>query len=432
MHSLIIRTIAGLVILCSPLLSMAGQPIINVALQSGASTSLPQGATGTANYIVTLNANAPSNFPALSVTGGLPAGVTQVTNGTSSCLGSSTVCGSSFNLSPGGNCCLMLQLTASNMTLGNNTVAPIVSTTPATYAGVATSLTVTITRAAGNTTLTVPSTGTIPVNNGQGSLVVTNTGAEIAYNVQAELPAGWTGVTQDKADCATISPNGGTCTLLFSSTTAYVAQSGITVTGENVTSPPTTALAFTVDGYLVFNTSGNSIAYVIDTSDIGSTKAWDSSKCNFGLGTSRCVETNATSNTDGEYLDSTGNTYCIITGSCTRGTPIGVQSPVNAAGSCYNLTISAGSTVLNGTWYLPAIDELGDIYSSLKVNGFGNLGTGSPFYWSSTEYSGPTDPFSCPSAGACAWEQSFAAGGFHSNVPKSIYNSVRCAQAITY
>jgi hypothetical protein len=95
---------------------------------------------------------------------------------------------------------------------------------------IAASVPVTITvGAASSTTLTVPPTGIIPVNDGQGSLVVTNTGQNTAYNVQAVLPTEWVpAVFQNSSDCRTIA-SGETCTLSFSSTTPYVAQGGITV-----------------------------------------------------------------------------------------------------------------------------------------------------------------------------------------------------------
>lgn len=132
-----------------------------------------------------------------------------------------------------------------------------------------------------NTTLTVSSTGTIPVYSGApgspGTLTVTNTGANIAANVSASLPGAWTGVTQDATGCVTIAANGGTCTLNFTSTTPYVAQGGITVTGDNITSPPTTALAFSIDGYLVWSVSGTSpaaTALVLANSDTSTVSPW--------------------------------------------------------------------------------------------------------------------------------------------------------------
>jgi trimeric autotransporter adhesin len=76
------------------------------------------------------------------------------------------------------------------------------------------------------------------VNGISGNLTVTNTGTTSALNVSATLPDDWTGVVQDATDCMTVSPNGGTCTLTFTSTLPYVAQTNIPVTGDNIAAPP--------------------------------------------------------------------------------------------------------------------------------------------------------------------------------------------------
>jgi hypothetical protein len=77
------------------------------------------------------------------------------------------------------------------------------------------------------------------------------------------------------------------------------------------------------------------------------------------------------------------NTIDIINGCTSEGT---------AAKICYDL-------ILNGysDWFLPSKDELGLMYTNLKVNGFGDF-TGQ-FYWSSTE--GPDND---------AWAQIFNSG----------------------
>ncbi len=90
-----------------------------------------------------------------------------------------------------------------------------------------------------------------------------------------------------------------------------------------------------------------------------------------------------------------------------------------------------------GTWYLPAICELGgpgegescssglaNIDTNLVQLGFGGLNGG--LYWSSTEYS--ASPVNI------AWAQYFAAGGgsIQEGLTKNIPTATRCARAMTY
>ena len=127
------------------------------------------------------------------------------------------------------------------------------------------------------TTLIVDAMGVVPVNGGPGTITVTNTGTtDTAFNVSATLPGGWIGVTQDASNCTAIAPNGGTCTLSFTSTTPYVAQGNIALTGDNVSTPPTTALAFSLDGYLVYAVPTASTALVIASSDAPGMVVWSS------------------------------------------------------------------------------------------------------------------------------------------------------------
>ncbi len=217
---------------------------------------------------------------------------------------------------------------------------------------------------ANTTTLSVSSTGVIPVGSGTGSLTVTNTGTlYTATNVHVELPAGWTAVTQDSSNCTSIAPNNGTCTLSFSSTAPYVAKSNIPITADNVSSPPTTVLAFSVDGYLVFAVDSGSSATVVDSADISTAITWG----NDG------TVTNCNSEVDGAV-----NTACLV-----------MAGNAPAAAACHD---STGGGVSPGTWYLPAICQLGsdgcapglpNLQDNLIQYGFANLA--SSFYWSSTE-----------------------------------------------
>lgn len=263
-----------------------------------------------------------------------------------------------------------------------------------------------------NTTLSVSATATIPVNTGSGTLTVTNTGANIALNVHAELPSPWIAVIQDETACTAIPPvsaaPNNTCTLNFTSNTPYVAQGLITVTGDNIiTPPPTTAIAFTTQGYLIWDVLDPSTVQVIDTADLA-TEQWGNN-----------VITGAQSFTDGVT-----NTNIIQS---TAG--IGVSAAV----SCYNST--NGGTMI-GTWYLPAICQMGgaeqgagcttglaNIYTNLAQFGFGDF---SPllFFWSSTESNSTPVGF--------AWIEGFTTD-FQSDVLSKSNTgfAVRCAQTLT-
>ena len=270
---------------------------------------------------------------------------------------------------------------------------------------------VNVTCATNNTTLSVSGTATIPVNVGSGTLTVTNTGSSTAANVAATLPSGWTAVTQDASNCVAIAANGGTCTLSFTSTAPYVAQGNISITGDNITSPPVTALAFTVGGYLVFSVDSLSSASVIDTTDL-TFDHWGNP-----------VTTGAQSPTDGA-----SNTTTI---SSTSG--IGASAAVDC-----NDSTSGGAAV--GTWYLPAICQLGaagqfvgcstglaNIDTNLVQLGFGGFLTGlyNPRHWSSTEYS--------PIPTNAALAETFLAGdSTQHEYGKQLGSSVRCVRSIAY
>ena len=199
-----------------------------------------------------------------------------------------------------------------------------------------------------STTLTANSTGTIPVNGSSGSITVTNTGTTYtAYNVSASLPGGWSGVTQDSSNCAALAPNGATCTLTFTSTTPYVAQGNISITGDNIISPPTIALAFTIDGYLVFSVPTASTALVLASSDASSSQLWSPSYDAIAGITETSAAPPCNGATDGACDTAQIEAY--------YGTPYANY----AAGLCDEITSDNSGAVTLGTWYLPAICELG-------------------------------------------------------------------------
>lgn len=263
-----------------------------------------------------------------------------------------------------------------------------------------------------NTTLSVTATATIPVTNGSATLTVTNTGTTYtATNVYAMLPPGWTSVVQDISGCVTISPNGGTCTLSFTSTAPYVAQGGIVITGDNIASPPSTALAFTLSGYLVFSVDSLTSASVIDTADLP--QEW--------WGPNGTVGPDAQSLTDGAT-----NTNAIV----------GVLGAGPGPYAAPNCDASTNGAVAIGTWYLPAICQMGgesegncpagiaNIDTNLVQLGFGGLSGN--FYWSSTEN------VNQPQADAYAQQFQVGGGSFQVSGLKTDVFSVRCARSITY
>ncbi len=264
---------------------------------------------------------------------------------------------------------------------------------------------VTVICSTNNTTLSASSTATIPVTGGSGALTITNTGTTYtAYNVYATLPPGWTAVTPDATDCVTIAPNGGTCTLLFTSAVPYVAQGGIVITGDDISSPPTAALAFTIEGYLVFSVDSLTSASVIDTADLAITQ-WG----NIG------VTTGAQSLTDGLSNTSTITNTSGIGGS----TAVDCDESVNGGAA-------------PGTWYLPAICQMGPAgqgascptglasMDTLMQLGFATL---SQFSWSSTEYSA-----------SGAWVELFYPDGnsYQASTGKSFVLSARCVRSMAY
>ena len=226
---------------------------------------------------------------------------------------------------------------------------------------------VSVTCLTNNTTLSVSQNGTITVSGASGTITVTNTGSvHSAFNVHAVLPGGWTGVTQDSSNCSTIAPNG-SCTLSFTSAVPYVAQGNIIITGDNITSPPTTALGFTINGYYVWAIDSPSALEILDTSDFTPIQ-WGNP---VSLG-----------------QDGTSNMYGAAN----------TQLIANAPGIGYSAAITCNDSLNGGVsgWYLPAVCQLGagleagcsstfpNIYTNLISLGFGNI-TNNSYYWSSSQ-----------------------------------------------
>jgi hypothetical protein len=280
---------------------------------------------------------------------------------------------------------------------------------------------VNVTCASNNTTLSVAANNTIPFNYaGQpsrtGSITVTNTGLLYsATNVRAVIDF-WPGVIQDDSNCASIPPQG-TCVLRLNSSVPYIARN-VVITGDNINSPPTTAIAFTatVSNYLIWSIAGN-IIKVIDVINLADNQ-WGN---------------NVITGADDLY-NGKANTFTI------QSTP-GIGADGGAAGNCYNCNNPGGAP--RGTWYLPAICEMGyptsggspagcasntaNIYTNLIAFGFGDFFAGnSQIYWSSTEYE--------PIPATNAWIQAYIPSLNYpqNNNYKGFNNtSIRCAQEIT-
>lgn len=308
---------------------------------------------------------------------------------------------------------------------GHNTNAPTMTVTTTAAALSVTSPTL-------PQTLNANGTSTVSVS-------VRNTGTNDANNVQMSSP--WTGVTFNPSSCGTITV-GSTCTFSISSSTPNVAGQ-ITIQGTDTNAATTPYIAFSYQGYLVFSTTGASpgTAKVLDARTSNPPFGWDSAALCKAVYV--CTVTNATSSTNGQYLDGSGNSLLIIGNPPSATAPhIGTQVPTggNAAATCYNvISDNTGSspptTVSNGTWYLPAICEMGaagqatgctpgaaNIYSNLTRYGFGGFDT--QLYWSSTE-SGSSYAWGIYLSGIRAGTQYVVKKG-------DAYNPARCVRAIAY
>jgi len=279
--------------------------------------------------------------------------------------------------------------------------------------------------ATNTTTLSVDATGTIPVNGGSGSLTVTNTGTNTGYNVSATLPGGWTAVAQDASDCTALAPSSA-CTLSFTSTAPYVAQGSIQVAGDNIDTPPETALAFSIDGYLVFAVSGSTAQVIASGNAASSSQVWSTSSFDIAGTTelSTAPPSACNGSTEGACNSAQAEAH------------YGAPHSNYAAGLCQQITSDNSGTVVTGTWYLPAVCQMAgaglgascaagiaNIDTNLMQLGFGGLNGAA--YWSSTEYSGnPTNT---------AWYTFFDGGGsMQGSSSKFSLFSVRCARSIDF
>jgi hypothetical protein len=256
------------------------------------------------------------------------------------------------------------------------------------------------------TTLTIPARAVIPVADSNGvSVTVNNIGIYPAINVHVDLSGtGWTDV--ESTTCEVIDA-GSSCNLIITSNSPYLAQGNIPIAGDNLSSPPTMALAFRYQGGLVFDkqtdtpvTGQTTVKMMTETSI--TTAAWGGDGFEVGGVDQNSVD--GVNSCDGK-VDGACNTQriinCLTNGVNCTSTPPSSAENTYAAGTCNQYTGGAYND-----WYLPAICELGiytgggadpscgttipNIFNNLYQLGFGSLSS-SPFYWSSTEFaSSPT------------------------------------------
>ena len=398
-------------------------PISNVTIAAPSTLTFVVSETGT---ITVSNTSGSASVMNLQVT--IPPGSQLFMHNSSTC----TIGGSI----PAASSCTVVLTTAANVSTENGTVITIKGDN---------SNTVMVSVSTILTTLALTSPTTIQTLEADGvttlSISVKNTGNANADNVQITLASSWFNVTPSPASCGTI-PAQGTCNFDISSTTPNIAGQ-ISIQGSDTNAVTTPFITFTSNGYLIFSTTGAppGTAKVIDVADDSPQIKWDSSfLCSGGT----CQETNATSPTNGAYLDNTGNTFLIISGSNAIGTQGG--SGGNAAAVCYNIINDNTGAVASGTWYLPAICEMwstgpfasdcpgvNDIFNNLVLPGFGapafgNIST-TDAYWSSTE-----------GGAIAAWVQVFSIPGEQFTNDKGadvdLFNNlpirVRCVREFNY
>ncbi|CAM2784462.1 DUF1566 domain-containing protein [Legionella worsleiensis] len=191
----------------------------------------------------------------------------------------------------------------------------------------------------------------LEITNNAGSVVNANA---ITVSNKAACP----NLSVDDSNCTSVAP-GASCTLELTSNSPY-APCTITVSGSNTANSPTTLIAFSHLGGLVFQENAGSGKVVIDAAQ-GFNSQWTS-----GL----LIIAGAAS-----FDNGVANTNAIVVNtSCSNDTNN------CAAQRCRNISAD---------WYLPARNELSAVRSALCPNGaipcnFG--GFSSSLYWSSTDF----------------------------------------------
>ncbi|MCE0722077.1 MULTISPECIES: DUF1566 domain-containing protein [Legionella] len=261
------------------------------------------------------------------------------------------------------------------------------------------------------TTLSAPTNAVIPTNDSVGvDITVNNLTSIPALNVRVNLPAFWTNVTS--STCPVI-PGNGSCIIHIASTapTPFAPQGGISVTGDNVISPPTMALAFSINGFLIYSVA-SPFAHVIANTDFNFPGPWSTVNMNIpGI--------TETSTSPPDLCNGATDGFC-NTQAITSFDPMAF-----AAGSCFF------EMVPSGAWYLPSICELGATGSAgcsatastiFNLFSLGFTAGLSGQYWSSTE--------SSANPANNAWFLNFSNMGLQGISSKANTLNIRCARAI--
>ncbi len=292
---------------------------------------------------VTVTNNASSSASANNVTATIPGG--------SGIIVQSTTCGNS--LAVGAKCTIVF---ASTFKVGP-TIIPVKgdnTNTANVYAAVTDNPLISITSPAQQNR--VVTTGGAALDLG-----VTNDTDSIfnALNITVSDKTSCPNLSVDNSACSSVPP-GDDCHLLLTTTTPY-APCTITISGSNTGNSPTTLVAFSHLGGLVFQNSGVNGKVVIDkTSEF--TSEW-TYPANTGI-------PGASSDNDG-----VGNTNAIV---------------VNSA--CTNRTSKCAAyrcRAISADWYLPAKNELQAVIFALCPGSAYPCAFGeflSTFYWTSTQW----------------------------------------------
>ena len=370
MFRIILKNTALLGLLLVSLPSKAVENPLTVTLQDGATTTLSQANTGVANYLVTLNPAVPGALQ-WRVTSGLPSGVTQVTTGTA--CGGVAACASTFNLSPGANCCLRLLMTGSNMTLGSNSIIPLVQSTPTpTYSGQGDTLSVTVTSAP-TATLTVnpsalalsvtgltPAAGGLVTTGSSRHFTIQNNGPETATGIVCPTSASPSITFITCAGCGAI-VNGGTCTVTIAPSATASAAVGdatptpitLTIQGNNTNTVSPTVNVLTYGSFY----QAGWLFSIIETADTS-----------LSIGGTVAAESDNAAPVSTQYSLAGANTTSAMysgTDGFANTTAMVAQYGVGTY-SATVCTTSAGGRYNN--WYLPAICQMGFGGADLNFN----------------------------------------------------------------
>lgn len=200
-------------------------------------------------------------------------------------------------------------------------------------------------------------------------LEITNNSDSIfnANNITVSDKASCPNLLVDASNCASLAP-GASCLLALTTTTPY-APCTITISGSNTANSPTTLIAFSHLGGLVFQKSGVNGKVVIDAGSEFTSEWTFPSKSDIP---------GAMSDDDG-----VSNTNAIVVNPACAG-----QSGNCAAYRCRAISVD---------WYLPAKNELQAVIfalcpRSLYPCAFGSFS--STFYWSSTQWFAATNAYS--------------------------------------